>query len=179
MSKPNGKEVEANDRKKLELPMLALPGAHPCHDCGSCCNYVAVEIDNPTGFKDYEQIYWYLTHGKVAVYVDWEGDWYIEFATVCEHLNEAKACGIYQERPWICSDFSSDECEKTTNEPAFKYRFETPEELSTWHRERRPRSYERYVRARKKFLAQRSGSAPRPQGGARRGAGSESVSAEI
>jgi len=114
----------------LELPLVALPTSHPCHECGKCCHYIAVEIDRPTAFRDYENIYWYLTHRNVCVYIDWEGDWFIEFATPCDHLTEAKTCGVYEERPKICSEFSWDECEETTQERAWKYRltsFPAPE----------------------------------------------------
>jgi Fe-S-cluster containining protein len=139
-------ELKAGDQL-LELPLLELPSVHPCHACGACCHYVAVEIDNPTAFKDYDNIHWYLTHRAVSVYVDWEGDWFIEFETVCEHLTNNGTCGIYEDRPHMCSDFSWEECEKTTQERAWKYRFQTQDEFVIWHREKRPKSFARYVKA--------------------------------
>jgi Fe-S-cluster containining protein len=138
-----------------ELPMVQLPTAHPCAECGQCCTYVAVEIDNPSGFDDYDHIYWYLTHRGICVYVDWEGDWFVEMETVCEHLSEARTCGIYEDRPKMCSDFSWQECEKTTNERAWKVRFDQPADLLEFMREKRPRNYERYMKAREKLLAKR------------------------
>ena len=87
MSKPNGEMPQAQGTS-LELPMLELPKAHPCSACGKCCHYIAIEIDNPSSFKDYDELYWYLTHKDVCVYIDWEGDWFIEFETVCEHLTD-------------------------------------------------------------------------------------------
>jgi Fe-S-cluster containining protein len=83
----------------------------------------------------------------VSVYVDWEGDWFIEFETVCEHLTNNGTCGIYEDRPHMCSDFSWEECEKTTQERAWKYRFQTQDEFVIWHREKRPKSFARYVKA--------------------------------
>ena len=139
----------------MELPLANLPGAHPCNECGHCCTYVSVEIDNPSTFGDYDNAYWYLTHRGVSVYVDWEGDWFIEFETVCEHLSEARTCGIYEARPKICSDFSWDECEKTTSESAWKYRFTTPDELLAFMQEKRPRNYERYMKERDKLIEKR------------------------
>jgi Fe-S-cluster containining protein len=135
----------------LELPLLQLPTAHPCHECGACCDYVAIEIDNPTCFKDYDNVHWYLVHRGVSVYVDWEGDWYIEFETRCEHLSDHATCAVYENRPGICSEFSWDECEKTTKEAAWKYRFVTQEEFLAWHREKRPKSFARYMKARGKL----------------------------
>lgn len=151
--KPNGNSEPSG--AAMELPLVELPGAHPCHRCGACCRYVAVEIDNPSSFDDYDHIYWYLTHRAVSVYVDWEGDWFIEFETVCEHLTDAITCAIYEERPQMCSDFSWNECEQTTQEPAWKYRFQEPAQLLEWMAQRRPRNYARYVQTREKLLAKR------------------------
>ncbi len=161
MSKPNGKDRAKSNGEdlragpSLELPLLELPGSHPCHECGACCRYIALEIDNPTSFTDHDQIYWYLAHRDVAVYVDWEGDWFVEFMTVCEHLTDQTTCGVYEERPKLCSDFSWDECEQTTGERAWKYHFDTPDDYNAWHRERRPRSFERYLARRKKLIQRR------------------------
>ena len=140
----------------LELPLIDLPDAHPCHGCGECCDYVAVEIDNPTGFKDYDNIFWYLTHRNVSVYLDWEGDWFIEFATPCEHQGPSKTCGIYEGRPRMCSDFSWDECERTTKEPAYKQRFLTPDEFFEWAKATRPKQFQKYLERRDKMLRKRT-----------------------
>ena len=54
MSKPNGKDRTQSNGEDLaggpalELPLLDLPGSHPCHECGECCHYIAIEIDNPS-----------------------------------------------------------------------------------------------------------------------------------
>lgn len=141
---------------ELELPLLNLPSKHPCHRCGECCNYVAVEIDNPSAFRDYDNIFWYLTHRNISVYVDWEGDWYIEFESPCEHLTPGKTCGIYADRPHMCSSFSWNECEKTTEERAWKHRFETPDTFFAWVEERRPKQYARYKKRRDSMLAKRA-----------------------
>ncbi len=144
-----------NGAVELELPLLDLPSAHPCHRCGECCNYVAVEIDNPSAFKDYDNIFWYLTHRNISVYVDWEGDWFIEFESPCEHMTEGKTCGIYEERPHMCSSFSWNECEKTTEERAWKHRFEEPASFFAWVEEKRPKQFERYAKRRAKMLHER------------------------
>lgn len=140
---------------KPMLPLLELPGTHPCNSCGACCRYVAVEIDRPTTPRDYDQIHWYLTHGKVAVYIDWEGDWYLEFETVCDHLTSAAMCDVYRERPEICSDFSWETCEKTTAEPGHRVRFTRPPEFFEWLEAKRPRSFERFVAYRRRLIEAR------------------------
>ena len=146
-------------------PKWYIGGLHfECTECGACCAYVAVEIDNPSSFDDYDHIHWYLTHRGVSVYIDWEGDWFIEFETVCEHLAESRTCGIYEDRPGICSEFSWDECEKTTSEPAWKYRFTKPDELLAFMKQKRPRNYERYMKQREKMMRKRSAPAQAKDG---------------
>jgi uncharacterized protein len=157
---------ETHDASLL-LPLIDLPTSHPCHKCGECCHYVAVEIDDPSSFTDYDNIFWYLTHRGICVYIDWEGAWFIEFATPCESLTPQGTCGIYEERPKICSDFSWNECERSTKERAWKHRFDTPDELFLWVKERRPRSFERYQKARRRALAKRGSPLPGAKPGAR------------
>jgi len=164
-AKGNGaaKTKLAKGKAGLNLPLAILPSAHPCNDCGQCCTYIAVEIDNPTGFEDYDNIFWYLTHKGISVYVDFEGDWFIEFETVCENLSPEKTCQIYEERPHMCSSFSWDECEKTAQEPAWKVRFTTPDELFSYVEAKRPRNFERYVRERDKMRSKRSEAVPKAE----------------
>lgn len=139
----------------MELPLVDLPKTHACTDCGDCCTYLAVEIDQPTSFTDLEHVFWYLAHRNVAVYIDWEGDWFIEFRTVCEHLTDSKTCGIYEERPKICSEFSWNECERTTGERAWKYHFEQPDAFFKWLEEKQPSRHEKYLKGRRKLVEAR------------------------
>ena len=34
----------------LALPLVSLPGTHPCRDCAQCCRYIATQIDDPTAY---------------------------------------------------------------------------------------------------------------------------------
>lgn len=153
---------------KLELPLVELPSSHPCHRCGACCRYLAIEIDVPRTPRQYDQIHWYLTHHAVSVYIDWEGEWYVEFDSLCEHLTEAATCAIYRERPKLCSDFSWETCDQTTKEPAYRFRFVRPEEFFEWLRRRRPRSFARYQAYRRKLLRSRDRGSGRVPPGKRR-----------
>jgi Fe-S-cluster containining protein len=144
----------------LELPLVNLPGSHPCADCAQCCRYIATQIDDPTAFKDYENIFWYLAHRDVSVYIDHEGDWYLEFRTLCRHLTPSATCEIYAERPLICEDYSFEECEVTTREPGYRTRFESHEQLLDWLRERRPKAYQRYMRRRRELVRRRAAARP-------------------
>ncbi len=148
-------ERAAEGAEVLALPLLTLPDTHPCSGCGQCCTYIAVEIDKPTSFQDYDNVHWYLCHKDVSVYIDFEGDWYIEFQTRCEHLSEAATCEIYDDRPRMCSDFDATECEVTTGERAWKTIFHKPDELIEFMRTRRPKAYERYTRMRDTMIDKR------------------------
>lgn len=140
---------------ELELPLVTLPGAHPCASCGECCTYVATQIDDPKSFREFENVHWYLTHENVGVYIDWEGDWFIEFKTRCRHLTHAKTCAIYEDRPLVCSEFSFTECERNSGELAWKHYFHSQEEFVEFLRTKRPRSFERYMKKRRELLRKR------------------------
>lgn len=87
---------------KFDIKKLLEP---PCDACGAkCCRYVSIEIDKPTGKRDYDTIRWYLLHRNVNVYIDHEEEWFVEFITPCEELRPANRCGAYEERPQVCRD---------------------------------------------------------------------------
>ena len=151
-----------SERGSLELPLVGLPSAHPCHDCAQCCRYIATQIEDPSSFRDYENLYWYLTHRDVSVYIDHDGDWYLEFRTVCRHLEPAGTCGVYAERPKICEDYSFEECEVTTREPGYRHRFDSYAELLEWMRVKRPKAFGRYMRTRRELLRKRARKASAP-----------------
>ena len=157
-----GNGSKAGNGTSSGLELLVLPSSHPCSACGACCSYVATEIDKPTTSRDYDQIRWYLTHRKVSVYIDWDGDWYLDFETQCEHLTEAKTCDIYEDRPELCSDFSFEECEPTTKEPAHRVQFKSSEEFFTWLQEKRPRAWKRYLAFKRALIEKRNEKAERP-----------------
>lgn len=82
-----------------------------CNSCdGKCCKYVVLEIDSPEDKDDFENIKWYVAHKNINVFTDDEKEWFIEFITPCEHLNEKNLCGIYEKRPKICKEYSQEEC---------------------------------------------------------------------
>lgn len=125
MSKNKKKEKKNCTQKEAAPP--------PCQACGSsCCRYVALGIDTPTCKKDYDHIRWYLLHGKVAVFVDHEDTWYIEFQSDCTMLAEDGLCTYYTERPRICRRHGVEDqtCEFFAN--PYQLRFENHVEFETW-----------------------------------------------
>jgi len=86
----------------------------PCEECGgSCCRYVAIELDKPTTKTDYDHIRWYLFHKDVNVFIDHDKNWFVEFRTPCVAQNKKNQCSVYEDRPKICRDHgnSDGECE--------------------------------------------------------------------
>jgi Fe-S-cluster containining protein len=65
---------------------------------------------NPKKWSDFEEIRWFLTHEDVNVFVD-DGDWYLLVQRTCKYLRPDNMCGIYETRPYICREYSTDKCE--------------------------------------------------------------------
>ena len=67
-------------------------------------------MDKPTTWRDFDHMRWFLMHEKASVFVE-EGDWYLLVHTPCRHLQPDNLCGIYETRPKICRDYTTDKCE--------------------------------------------------------------------
>lgn len=106
-----------------------------CEACGAkCCRYVATQIDAPTCKRDYDFIRWYLLHQKVNVFIDHNGDWFLEFETPCEKLDDDNRCGGYEIRPEICRQHGvgDADCEFHGDTDPYRIRFQSPEALEDW-----------------------------------------------
>src|SRR3989338_10259903 len=101
-----------------------------CEDCiGECCREVCVEMDAPETIEDWDIIRWMVAHENVAVYIDDEDAWLVEFKTKCRKLDDKNRCTIYKTRPKICSEHPVDNCVINAKEPAEKLRFDTLEQV--------------------------------------------------
>ena len=99
-----------------------------CDHCtAKCCGYFALPIETPTESRDFEYIRWYLLHDRASVFTE-EGDWYLMVHTTCKHLQADNRCGIYETRPQICRDYSTDNCEYEDDWTYEQY-FETAEQI--------------------------------------------------
>jgi uncharacterized protein len=104
------------------------PGECLCDHCtGKCCRYFSLPIDNPTTWDDYDSIRWYLAHGRTIVYVE-KSQWYLLVMTRCQYLTADDRCGIYLNRPKICRDYTTANCEYE-DDWSFERIFETPEQV--------------------------------------------------
>ena len=102
-----------------------------CKKCNAkCCRYVSLEIDKPEDKEDFENIKWFVAHKNVNVYVDDEGDWYIEFLTHCDLLKNNK-CKDYKNRPKICRKYSKEEC-TFHNDYSEKHTFKTIKDVEKY-----------------------------------------------
>jgi uncharacterized protein len=104
------------------------PGECLCDFCtAKCCRYFSLPITNPKTWSDYDAIRWYLAHGRTMVYVE-KKQWYLLVLTRCKYLTKEDRCGIYFNRPRVCHEYSTNNCEYD-NDWLFEKLFETPEQL--------------------------------------------------
>jgi Fe-S-cluster containining protein len=102
-----------------------------CDYCtAKCCRYFALPIETPTGRKDFDFIRWYLLHGRATVFTE-DDTWYLLVHTTCKHLQDDHRCGIYEERPQICRDYNTDNCEYQ-DDWTYEHYFETPEQVAEY-----------------------------------------------
>ena len=107
-----------------ELP----PGRVLCEYCSAkCCRYFALPIETPESFEDLEYIRWYLLHGQASVFKE-DDTWYLLVHTTCKHLQSDNRCGIYETRPQICRDYTTDNCEYD-DDWTYDFYLETPEQV--------------------------------------------------
>lgn len=107
------------------------PGECLCDYCtAKCCKYFALQMDKPKTRKDFDVIRWFVLHDRAAVFVD-NGAWYVLVHTTCKHLMSDNRCGIYQTRPQICRDYTTDACEYDDTYVYDQY-FETAEQIEEY-----------------------------------------------
>jgi Fe-S-cluster containining protein len=103
-------------------------GGNLCSYCTArCCRYFAVPIDTPTTWDDFDNIRWFMLHGRVTLYAEDE-TWYLCVYADCRELRADYRCGIYETRPQICRDYSTNACEYD-DRGVHDLLFETPEQI--------------------------------------------------
>ena len=108
-----------------------------CDYCTArCCRYFALPIETPTEHADFDFIRWYLLHDRASMFVE-DDTWYLLVHTVCKHLQSDNRCGIYQTRPQICRDYTTDRCEYD-DDAVYDMYFETAEQVGEYMEARFP-----------------------------------------
>ena len=115
---------------------------NPCQGCSNCCEYIATQIDRPTTANDFDQVIWYLIHKDVWVYVDEENDWYIQFNTVCEKLNNRR-CGYYVSRPNICREYEPEHCIRYGAGESEKHLFKDEIDFFRYLAKKKPKTFQK------------------------------------
>jgi Fe-S-cluster containining protein len=107
------------------------PGESLCDHCtAKCCKYFALPIETPTRRQDFDYIRWYLLHEGASIFVD-EGTWYLLVHSRCRHLQADNRCGIYETRPQICRDYTTDNCEYE-DDWVYEQYFESAEQVEEY-----------------------------------------------
>lgn len=99
-----------------------------CKDCAKCCKYVAIVINPPKTEKDKDRIIWYLLH-NTELLIEQNGTWKIRLPQICTALDEKGLCKIYNDRPLLCREYSTDNCEKYPGKPYYIKIIRTKEEF--------------------------------------------------
>ena len=99
-----------------------------------CCRYVATKIDPPRTKIDFDEIYWFLSHENVEVFIE-SRKWYVLFNTPCRNLDARSRCVVYPRRPYVCRDHREESCEYWGEEEG-RVTMRSPEDLKM-HMKRR------------------------------------------
>jgi len=134
-----------------------------CRGCDSmCCRYFTVPLETPEDADDFDAMQWYILHEGISIYVDDEGDWYVNVDVRCRALDDDGRCRIYRRRPDICRDHTAEICERHGDEYDFREHFHNEKELMAYAREflaRREASRKRRSRAAKNAWRRRRATA--------------------
>jgi Fe-S-cluster containining protein len=94
-----------------------------------------LEIDTPETRRAYDDIRWYLIHENVFVFIE-KKKWYLGIYSRCKHLQTDNRCGIYETRPQICREYSTDNCDYHGGEYDWDILFSSAEQLEKYGKEK-------------------------------------------
>ena len=93
----------------------------------------AVRVDEPSGLFGTDddhalaQFQFFVVVDRATVFVE-DDSWYLLVHTRCKHLGDDQRCGIYETRPQICRDYTTESCEYD-DEWVYDQYLETPEQV--------------------------------------------------
>lgn len=152
----------------MKLPVLSNLGSL-CEQCVAlCCRYYAFAIDPPKTKRDFEDIRWFMLHEDTLIFVE-EGEWFIQVNRKCRALLPDNRCGIYENRPAICREYTTEACDFHGDEYDYDELFTEPEQIERYAREYLAKQRKRKAAARRRVSA--NGKARKPPARAATGAG--------
>ena len=99
-----------------------------------CCRYVTTKIDAPRTKMDFDELYWFLCHENVEVFIE-SRKWYVQFDTPCRNLDRRSLCRDYLTRPHVCREHKEEECEYWGEEDR-KVMMRSPDDLKRYMKRR-------------------------------------------
>ena len=92
---------------------------HQCEKClpAYCCNYFAFGI-----------------HENTSIYI-YRKDWFIMIHNRCNFLMPDNKCAIYEHRPYMCREHSTESCEYTGDDYGFTEHFKSYDDLLIYIKE--------------------------------------------
>ncbi len=106
-----------------------------CDQCVAlCCRYFAFEIEKPESKRDFEDLRWYLYHEDNIVFVE-DARWYIQINRPCKALLPDNRCGVYENRPAICREYTTKNCDWHGDDYEYDHLFTEPEQIERFGKE--------------------------------------------
>jgi Fe-S-cluster containining protein len=103
-----------------------------CDQCaGLCCRYFVLEIDKPETRRQFDDVRWYLVHEGTFVFIE-KKKWYLGVYARCKHLQQDNRCGIYDKRPRICREYSTESCDYHGGDYDWEILFSSAEQLEKY-----------------------------------------------
>ena len=107
-------------------------GSCLCDQCSAlCCRYFVLEIDKPETRRQYDDVRWYLVHENTFAFIE-RKKWYLGIYSRCKHLQADNRCGIYEKRPQICREYTTDNCDYHGGEYNWSVLFSSAEQLEKY-----------------------------------------------
>lgn len=118
----------------MKLPILADKQSL-CDQCVAlCCRYFAFEIDRPETKRDFGDLRWYLLHEDTIIFVE-DARWFVQINRPCKALLPDNRCGIYENRPSICREYTTKDCDWHGDDYGYDHLFTEAEQIERFARE--------------------------------------------
>ena len=134
---------------------VEITSENKCGFCtnSQCCTYITEELETPRSMDEFDHMLWQLSHKNIQAYKDEDGS-YLLINNPCNHLLSDGRCGIYDDRPKICREYTNDFCEfDEDSEDGFELFFDGYDSLHKYVR-RRFKTWKKYAATRDEHLSE-------------------------